>query len=45
MKHVQGTPWEDVLGQKSLDENLNILPPRGRCGGIRARPAAWCIAI
>ncbi len=25
MKHVQGTPWEDVLKEKSLDENLNIL--------------------
>ncbi|WP_442484113.1 protein kinase domain-containing protein [Aeoliella sp. SH292] len=25
MKHVQGTPWEDVLYKKSLDENLNIL--------------------
>lgn len=25
MKHVQGTPWEDVLEEKSLDENLNIL--------------------
>ncbi|QDU54473.1 protein kinase domain-containing protein [Aeoliella mucimassa] len=25
MKHVQGTPWEDVLAKKTLDENLNIL--------------------
>lgn len=25
MKHVQGTPWEDVWKEKSLDENLNIL--------------------
>ncbi len=25
MKHVQGTPWEEVLPTKSLDENLNIL--------------------
>lgn len=25
MKHVQGTPWEDVLTERSLDENLNIL--------------------
>ena len=25
MKRVKGTPWEDVLKQKSLDENLNIL--------------------
>ncbi len=25
MKHVQGTPWDDVLKEKSLDENLNIL--------------------
>lgn len=25
MKHVQGTPWDEVLADKSLDENLNIL--------------------
>ena len=25
MKHVQGTPWEKVLKEKSLEENLNIL--------------------
>lgn len=25
MKKVKGTPWDDVLGKKSLDENLNIL--------------------
>ena len=25
MKRVKGTPWDDVLKQKSLDENLSIL--------------------
>lgn len=25
MKKVQGTPWDDVIGQKSLSENLEIL--------------------
>ncbi len=25
MKRVRGTPWNDVLSDKSLDENLNIL--------------------
>ncbi|NOZ39932.1 MAG: protein kinase [Planctomycetes bacterium] len=25
MKRVRGTPWDDVVKQKSLDENLNIL--------------------
>lgn len=25
MKHVQGTPWDDVLADKGLDENLHIL--------------------
>lgn len=25
MKRVQGTPWKDVIGKKSLDENLQIL--------------------
>ena len=25
MKHVEGTPWKDVIGQKSLQENLEIL--------------------
>ncbi|MCH2131464.1 MAG: protein kinase, partial [Pirellulaceae bacterium] len=25
MKHVRGTPWDDVIKDKSLDENLNIL--------------------
>ncbi len=25
MKRVQGTPWKDVLAEKSLDENLQIL--------------------
>jgi WD40 repeat protein len=25
MKKVKGTPWEDVLKQKDLDDNLNIL--------------------
>ncbi|MEZ6127959.1 MAG: protein kinase [Planctomycetaceae bacterium] len=25
MKRVQGTPWKNVIGEKSLDENLQIL--------------------
>jgi hypothetical protein len=25
MKRVKGTPWNDIIHQKSLDENLNIL--------------------
>ncbi len=25
MKRVRGTPWDDVIKQRSLDENLNIL--------------------
>jgi len=25
MKRVRGTPWDDVIKEKSLDENLNIL--------------------
>ncbi len=25
MKRVRGTPWDDVFGENSLDENLNIL--------------------
>ncbi len=25
MKRVKGTPWNDVIGEKSLDENLGIL--------------------
>ncbi|MCG8450447.1 MAG: protein kinase [Pirellulales bacterium] len=25
MKRVKGTPWDDVIDKKSLDENLNIL--------------------
>ena len=25
MKRVKGTPWDDVLAKKSLDENLGIL--------------------
>ncbi|TWT29590.1 Serine/threonine-protein kinase PknD [Posidoniimonas corsicana] len=25
MKRVKGTPWDDVIAKKSLDENLNIL--------------------
>jgi WD40 repeat protein/serine/threonine protein kinase len=25
MKRVQGTPWSDVIGKKSVDENLEIL--------------------
>ena len=25
MKRVKGTPWDDIIGKKTLDENLNIL--------------------
>ena len=36
MKRVRGTPWDKVIQQKQLDENLSILTARGRCRGLRS---------
>jgi serine/threonine protein kinase len=35
MKQVRGTPWMQVIGQKTQTENLDISAPRGRRRGVR----------